>query len=537
MLLFNRFPVIPSSLRTPQVINSNIEIVPINDVNIEVSWVEPKGLVSLKPYKYYVYMSNSDNISNATEIESNGVLVSPELGVEVTSINLSKELFKEYRYINVLSVSQKSQKTAISSVSHSMPKYADFIYLNFEDDPLTTMTIQWHTLNDLNPDGAVLYREEDSSDEWLSVTGSVRDMPVTDNNRKIHWTKLEGLNPETGYEFKFNGDTLGAQYKFKTLPANLEGGKEIRIASSSDAHGTPDTNILTLSKCMGGTVPEGFDADLIVGVGDYTYDDGEVGLSYTQLWINLLNVFTQSFINSEGYLIPFIPAIGNHDTLRQKNSSILAPGNAPNFESLFAFPTQPLVDGIQYPFYGHLEFGDYLQLMVLDTSWGSQSHWSELTPWIQSKIRPDIKHILPVCHVPHYSYRMGTESKDTSRIQAWCPIFENAGVNVMLEGHNHNYARTYEIKNDTIVPDNSGGIKFVGQGTWRYVRPHNNLQEDGTIANPPVYFEDYKFSNYNTHNARHFHGIILTEDKIKVQAIRYSGEVFHEFERGVQNDL
>src|SRR5699024_1292586 len=276
--------------------------------------------------------------------------------------------------------------------------YADLIYLTWTDDPLTTMTIQWHTINNPNPNPEVLYRRENSKGSWSVAVGTVRDMPVSSVGRQIHWTDIKGLSPDAGYEFRFAGDSKGKVYKFKTMPENLND-HPLKIATSSDSHDHYSADwFVPMTKLMGGTVAGGLDADIIVGIGDFTYDNGRAGQRFTDEWIDLLKHFQDAFVNSEGYIIPMIQTVGNHDTLYQVEG-ITAPDNAPNFKALFAFPTQDDLP-TQRPFYGRLNFGDYLQVIMIDRPWGAPV--DEVTPWVRDVIDDRFKHVIPFIHYQLY---------------------------------------------------------------------------------------------------------------------------------------
>lgn len=400
--------------------------------------------------------------------------------------------------------------------------FTDLVYLTWTDDPLTTMTIQWHTIENENPSQEVFYKEEDTTN-WLSAIGTVRDMPVTNKKRKIHWTDLKGLKPNTGYEFRFSGDSPDKIYKFKTMPQTLND-RPIKIATSSDSHDHYSSSWFEQMTALMGGQQNGFDADIIIGIGDFTYDDGRIGQRYTDEWIDLLKHFQKSFVNSEGYIIPMVQTVGNHDTLYQREG-IHAPDNAPNFKALFAFPTQDNLP-TQYPFFGRLNFGDYLQLILLDTPWGSSSEVA--TPWMESIIDSSKKHIIPFVHYPLYSYRGGLEGIYDRIVNEWNPIFQNAGVKVVFDGHDHMYKRTHQLVNGEVVE--SGGITHCGSGTWQNVREHNRL-ENGEPTSETTFVAEYGFRNINEEIAQHFHGVTLYTDRIKVEAINSNGIKFHEFER------
>jgi len=45
----------------------------------------------------------------------------------------------------------------------------------------------------------------------------------------------------------------------------------------------------------------------------------------------------------------------------------------------------------------------------------------------------------------------------------WAPLFEQYGVRVSFENHDHTYKRTYPIRGESIAQD---GVVYLGDGCW-----------------------------------------------------------------------
>lgn len=403
--------------------------------------------------------------------------------------------------------------------------YADLIYLTWVEDPTTSMTIQWHTVKNVagnTPNQEVKYREEGKT-TWSTVTGVVKDVPASntlrDGGRKVHWTFINGLNPDTGYQFMFSGDRKGNIYKFKTMPAELN--RPIKITFASDPHeGVTHENspfhgegIEKICKEMAKLNP-----DIIIGGGDYTYDDGVIKNGHTEWWVSILQRFNRNFINSEGYLIPFLTTVGNHDT-SQEQTGTYGVGNAPLYSTVYAFPIT------QNYLYGSLEFGNYLQLLSLDTDHGNPI--AQCTDWLTNKIDGTKKHVIPFFHRPFYEYRGVRKATYDDAINQWMPLFQNAGVKIALNGHLHNYYRTKPIQDGNVVTGEEG-IVYCGNGAWGLKRLSNGFKEP-----VPEYIAKQAWADYDSENVHHFYFMTLDNDKIKVEAINREGVKFDEFERQV----
>lgn len=130
---------------------------------------------------------------------------------------------------------------------------------------------------------------------------------------------------------------------------------------------------------------------------------------------------------------------------------------APYFYSFFAFPGQPG--------YNTLDLGKYLSLFVLDSDHtnpidGVQTEWlSE-----QLKRRKEVLHKIPIYDVGAYSSYRKFNGRIPQRIrQHWLPLFEEHGVKVAFENHDHAYKRTYPLKRNK---RDENGIVYIGDGSW-----------------------------------------------------------------------
>ena len=348
------------------------------------------------------------------------------------------------------------------------------LFLTWQQDPTTTMTIDWHT----EPDDvaeSVLYYKKKGSDEWYSLPASQHRFPYSD--RTIHRVELTGLEPASYYRFR-TGE-FERVLKFRTMPREIY--RPLRFAAGGDtSHGERfrEMNLVAMQ----------YDLDFIVWGGDMAYADAREDRLYR--WINWFERVREDLITDEGRVIPIILAIGNHEMIDHHypmgNSSMAREGleveimnkmrkgtmeestrewrekNAPYFYNLFAFPG--------HPGYGVLDFGNYLSLISLDSA-HSNLIGGRQTQWLEEvlKSRKGTPHLIPFYHKHAYpSYRVqpgGTPNQIWSEqvLQYWVPLFEKYGVRVALENDDHTYKRTYPMLNNKIDPS---GIVYIGDGAW-----------------------------------------------------------------------
>lgn len=98
------------------------------------------------------------------------------------------------------------------------------VYLTWQRDPTTTMTIQWHSVTER--DDLVQYQRLDEA-MWHTAVGSHHPMPYSD--RTVHVVELTDLSPGTDYRFRFGEDSV--EFRFRTLSLS----EPIRFIEGRDA--------------------------------------------------------------------------------------------------------------------------------------------------------------------------------------------------------------------------------------------------------------------------------------------------------------
>ncbi len=348
------------------------------------------------------------------------------------------------------------------------------LFLTWQQDPTTTMTIDWHTEPGDEAVPTLYYRAIESS-EWLTASATQHTFPYSD--RTIQRVEVTGLEPASYYQFRVG--EFERTYKFRTMPqTNI---RPIRFAAGGDtSHGAQfkQTNL---------TVME-YNIDFIVWGGDLAYADAREDRLYR--WISWFERVRDDLVTDEGRAIPIVLAIGNHemidhhypasDRTMQENEiyhDFIAKvkrgemkestyewreENAPYFYNLFAFPG--------HPGYGVLDFGNYLSLISLDSSHSNLISGRQ-TDWLKEilQTRAGTPHIIPFYHKHAYpSHRVqpgGRPNQFWSEqvLQHWVPLFEKYGVRVALENDDHTYKRTYPLLKDEVNPS---GIVYIGDGAW-----------------------------------------------------------------------
>lgn len=324
------------------------------------------------------------------------------------------------------------------------------LFLTWQQDPSTTMTIDWHSVA---PASSALEYRETGADAWRGAEGASHPFPYSD--RTIHRVELTGLAPGTLYEFRLAAE--GRIFRFRTMPDNLV--EPLRIAVGGDVRHSQELMERTNRAAMA------HDPDFIVWGGDLAYANSDPRNVYR--WYEFFDAIMNTLIAEDGRVVPIVVALGNHEVFwrpRYQGENAHLPDewgyenhDAAFFYELFAFPKRPG--------YAALDFGGYLSLIILNSDHGAPIEGPQ-TEWLAETLeaRRDVTHVLPVYHVPAYpSVRDYNGWANPEIREHWVPLFERYGVRVAFEHHDHAYKRTPPIRAERIDPR---GIVFLGDGAW-----------------------------------------------------------------------
>jgi acid phosphatase type 7 len=365
------------------------------------------------------------------------------------------------------------------------------LFLTWQRDPTTTMTVQWIGVSGETADPTIHYWEDDAF-SWFNARQSqapkTKAYPLTDF--KVFRVELTGLQPGTGYQFRIGKNS--PVYRFRTMPAKAN--NSIHFISGGDC----GVNAHTVANNIQAARQDPMFA--LIG-GDLGYDNGksvEVSLAF-------LRNYSKHMVGRDGRLIPMVACIGNHEVDGGYNKPR---AKAPFFYSLF--------DGL-FPETGYatLDFGDYLSLVLLDTGHttpigGDQASWLEKT----LKDRVDHPNVFVVNHVPAYpSYRnpegmRGKEGTGEGNRKHWVPLFQKYRVPVVLEHHDHTFKRTKPLLDG--LADNNG-VLYLGDGSWGRLRSPKAPEKISYLA---ATSRDFHMSLHRLQGEERFHVALDENGKI-----------------------
>jgi HEAT repeat protein len=239
---------------------------------------------------------------------------------------------------------------------------------------------------------------------------------------KIHEVKLEGLQVETEYRYKVA--SAGASSKPFIFQTAVKPTSPFSFAVYGDSRSNPDEHAAT---CDGIITHR---PNLIIHTGDIVSS----GTVYEQ-WEQQFFAPAKEMMAA----IPFFPSLGNHER------------NADHYYNFFSLPGKER----WYAF----TFGNAL-FIALDSN-GEFQPDSEQTRFLEQQLS-ESKATWKFVYFHHPPYSSGNHGSSLNIRQAWSPIFEKYRVDIVFQGHDHLYERTYPVFDGK--RDDERGVTYIVSG-------------------------------------------------------------------------
>lgn len=370
------------------------------------------------------------------------------------------------------------------------------LYLTWQRDPTTTMTIQWLTPQQETM-SEIVYHPSQASEDVHKAAGVVFPFP-TAPQYLIHRVELTNLQPDTEYIFSLPPES--SEYRFLTAPAHLTG--DLRFVVGGDMYHDAISFMIKTSKQAAATSP----LFALVG-GDIAYAVSSRYYSVQKIdrWIEWIQAWHSAMVTPEKRLVPVIAALGNHDLIGEFGQTSL---QAQVYSALFPMPGPQI--------YNALDFDHYLSLFILDSGHanpiaGAQTEWLART----LEERATVTHRFAIYHVPAYPSVRGAKDPNSTAIRThWVPLFEKWRLHAAFENHDHTYKRTYPMLGGSPHPQ---GIIYFGDGAWGIEKPR-------VAKKRPSYID--KFASL-----RHFILVTLTPTGEEFKSIGDDGQLIDQYKQ------
>ncbi|MEO6228650.1 MAG: metallophosphoesterase [Ferruginibacter sp.] len=334
----------------------------------------------------------------------------------------------------------------------------------------------------------ILWQANDEDATWLVETkaaGSKKWMPVSIpgfkilavsniGKRRIYMVSLANL--VAGSEFNYRISRNKKQVFITTAKAPKAANQSFRFVTMGDiGAGTVDAKLI--AEQAGLAKP-----DLVVIPGDIVYEHGLVREYDENFW----PVYNADSANHSGAplmrSIPFVAAPGNHDT-EERNFV-----KYPDALAYFFFWNQPLNGPASKeggPVYPALNISDSARRSFLNTAGNrfptmtnfsfnyGNAHWlmldadnyvdwtnADLLKWVKKDLADASASTWKFVIYHHPGFSSSREHFEQQQMRLLAPVFDSAKVDVVFNGHVHNYQRSFPM---SFTPDKKGTLLIGGK--------------------------------------------------------------------------
>ncbi|MGH9868074.1 MAG: metallophosphoesterase [Candidatus Polarisedimenticolia bacterium] len=334
----------------------------------------------------------------------------------------------------------------------------------------TSVVVRWRSL--AATDSRVLY-----GPSMASLTGSAVNPAVTTE----HEVTLAGLSPATKYFYAI-GSTAGIRegptpgFHFVTPPAaGTSAATRVWVVGDSGTNAAQSRAVRDAYGIFTGTRH----TNLWLMLGDNAYPDG-TDLDYQSAVFDLYPVMTKKS--------SLWPALGNHDTISSNPGTQTGP-----YFDIFNLPAAGQAGGVPSGTEAYYSFDHAnIHFVVLDSDSSSRLPGGAMLTWLQQDVQATERDwIIAYWHHPQYSKGAFDSDIDTRLKQMRenaLPILEAAGVDLVLMGHDHTYARSFLVDGHYGDANSMAPSMIVDGGNGRvdddgaYIKPFEGIQpHSGTV--------------------------------------------------------
>ena len=485
--------------------------------HFDISWVNNHAIITKDDTEYKLTTSSENAIKNGQEelLHKKPIILNDYM---LISVDDAKKIYSLYEDID-----QFEGEFAL----HQKFKFNDdkfyCLVTTFIGDPKTQRGFTWEA--DLDYDDMILQYKKDSEpdDKLIDIQPLCEKQGVLWANNVTYEEVPLGVYDAGNYNKDYSKASI-ADYKlfYKANITNLEAGTKYtyRIGSKSK---NDFSDFYTFE-----TEPEKVDSFSIIGLTDpqgrtfeeYTYYKETLNKAFEECPnpAFVLNVgdltdnayyddwWRYFFESSKGTCesTPLMTAVGNHeergDGVKYYNYHFNNPQNAKGLADNFvpsettdktALPCIQNIDNTVYSFdYGNAHFA----IVNSGSDWGTAVELLDIQKeWLKNDLEnSDKKWKIVVTHRGIYVQKIRNQApKD-----AFLDILDNAGVDLVIQGHDHTYMRTHKMKNDT--PDNEGTLyALIGSAALKRYDAADNHEWVDIVQPLPEKLPNYVVINFD----------------------------------------
>jgi hypothetical protein len=330
----------------------------------------------------------------------------------------------------------------------------DQVTIAFGSDPARQLVWSWTTSTSVEstalriaPAGAPAVRDREVAGNGAGpvharlVTGEATPLKVPNllNDPVVlrHRVAVDGLEPDTTYLYSAGDGSpagWGPWRKAKTAPS---GARDMSFLYLGDAQ----TGLERWGNLLRAAYRRHPEIDFLLIAGDLV-DRGSERTNWDHFFLRAAGVFDR---------VPFMPCVGNHEYL----------DSGPRlYRAFFELPRNGPVD-IEPELVYQFECGDaFFALLDSTLAVADAGEARRQAEWVDAALgRTHATWKFVIFHHPVYPSHPWRDTPNLREI--WVPVFDRHHVDMVLQGHDHAYLRTYSLRGHHRVAGPAAGTTYV----------------------------------------------------------------------------
>jgi hypothetical protein len=394
----------------------------------------------------------------------------------------------------------RDRPAPVASEAYLPTAFPDRVILTFAGDPARSQAVTWRTDASVSNAQAQLARADHGPQfepQAVTALATTTRLVTKSSNALCHSVVFAGLEPRTKYLYRVGDGTHWSEWAaFQTASP---GADAFRFLYLGDAQNSIKSHWSRVIRAAFASAP---DARFIVHAGDLVnrgINDSEWGEWFQAAgWINAM--------------VPSLPSPGNHEYEKSRGETTgeSMATLASHWRAQFALP-QNGPAGLEESVY----FVDYQGARMI--SLNSNEGHEKQSQWLHQILgRNPCRWTIVTFHHPIYS---SAKERDNAEIRKlWQPIFDRYHVDLVLQGHDHTYARTGL---ETTAAEDSSPSTVVPESGTVYVN---------SVAGPKQYVLNRKPVQKRTAEGTQLFQIISVDgDTLRLEARTALGDLYDAF--------
>ncbi|MFD2118077.1 metallophosphoesterase [Paenibacillus yanchengensis] len=367
------------------------------------------------------------------------------------------------------------------------------VVTTFKGDPSTSRSFTWHTFQRQDRAVIQLIEGENLADfrnqtNISTFEGEVSELTLENNITKaVYKVQATSLQPNTMYTYRVGDgeeENWSEFHTFITAAADVDSFTFINV---TDSQGITEYDFDQWQQTLQVAFESFPESAFIVHNGDLTEHPEE-----DTSWNYLLEK-AKPWITT----YPIMPVTGNHELVKKSADAFISHFNLP------INGAAGVVEGTNYSFdYGPVHF------VMLNT----ESKIKDQAEWLQDNLAANEQPwTIVAIHRPAFG-----GNQDKKVVKHLVPIFDQFNVDLVLQGHNHEYSRSYPLKGNEVVGNNERGTVYV------------TTNSSGTKFNEKKasqFYHQVHFQNYKPM----FAALQINQNKLIYEAYSIDGKKLDEF--------